>query len=120
MEPVKDFESFYASKIQPSPADLDDGQSPVDNWKRFTLFTGAGAFVCFYLIFSKILSSGAILAGTMLLMCITGVSFWTKYSERYIDDFKEKIIGQIITYIYPTVVYTILIYYLVQRTKGKS
>ena len=51
MEPVKDFESFYASKIQPSPDDLDDGQSPVDNWKRFTLFTGAGAFVCFYLIF---------------------------------------------------------------------
>ena len=56
----------------------------------------------------------------MLLMCITGVYFWTKYSDGYIDDFKEKIIGQIITYIYPTVVYTILIYYLVQRTKGKS
>ena len=41
----------------------------------------------------------------MLLMCITGVYFWTKYSDGYIDDFKEKIIGQIITYICPTAVY---------------
>ena len=47
MEPVKDFESFYASKIQPSPDDLDDGQSPVDNWKRFTLFTGASPLFVF-------------------------------------------------------------------------
>jgi hypothetical protein len=41
----------------------------------------------------------------MLVMCFTGVFFWTKYNDRYIDDFKEKIIGQIITYIYPSAVY---------------
>jgi hypothetical protein len=38
-------------------------------------------------------------------MCAVGVYFSAKYSDRYIDDFKEKIIGQIITYIYPSAVY---------------
>ena len=68
-------------------------------------FLQVQALCLFSLNFLKILPNGAILAGTMLLMCITGVYFWTKYSERYINDFKEKIIGQIITYIYPTAVY---------------
>ncbi len=105
MEPVKDFESFYAIKILPFLDELDKERSSVSNWKKFTLFTGAGAFACFLLNFIKILPSGIILAIAMLLMCITGVYFWTKYSDRYIDDFKEKIIGQIITYIYPSAVY---------------
>lgn len=105
MEPVNDFESFYAIKIQPSLDELDNERSSAYNWKKFTLFTGAGAFGCFFLNFLKVFPSGIILAGAMLLMCIVGVYFWTKYSDRYIDDFKEKIIGQIITYIYPSAVY---------------
>lgn len=105
MEPVKDFESFYAVKILPFVDELDNERSSAYNWKKFTLFTGAGAFLCFFLNFLKIFPSGIILAAGMLLMCFTGVYFWTKYSDRYIDDFKEKIIGQIITYIYPSAVY---------------
>lgn len=105
MEPVKDFESFYAIKLQPSLDELDRERSSAYNWKKFTLFTGAGAFGCFFLNFLKVFPSGHILAATMLLMCIIGVYYWTKYSDRYIDDFKEKIIGQIITFIYPSAVY---------------
>lgn len=105
MEPVKDFESFYAIKIQPWLEELDNEASSVYNWKKFTQFSGAGAFVCLFLYFIKILPSGHILAGAMLLMCVIGVYFSAKYSDRYIDDFKEKIIGQIITFIYPSAVY---------------
>ena len=105
MEPVKDFESFYTIKILPFLDELDNERSSAYNWKKFTLFTGAGAIACFFLNFLKIFPSGTILAVAMLLMCITGVFFWTKYNDRYIDDFKEKIIGQIITYIYPSAVY---------------
>jgi len=101
MEPVKDFESFYAAIIQPSLEGLDNERASVYNWKMFTFFTGIGAFICFLLNFLKLLPSGALLAGVMLLMCITGIYFWTKYNDQYIDDFKEKIIGQIITYIHP-------------------
>jgi hypothetical protein len=105
MEPVEDFESFYATKILPFLDELDKEESSVYNWKRFTIYTGAGAFGCFLLYFLKIFPSGHILAIAMLLMCIIGVYFSAKYSDRYIDDFKDKIIGQIITYIYPSAVY---------------
>lgn len=105
MEPVKDFESFYAVKILPFLQQLEDERTSAYNWKKFTLFTGAGAFLCFLLNYLKVLPSGIILAGAMLVMCFTGVFFWTKYNDRYIDDFKEKIIRQIITYIYPSAVY---------------
>jgi Protein of unknown function (DUF3137) len=105
MEPLKDFESFYAIKIQPFLDELDNEEDSVNNWKKFTLFTGAGAFGCLFLYFLNIFPSGHILAAAMLVMCIIGVYFWTKYNDRYIDDFKEKIIGQIITYIYPSAIY---------------
>ncbi len=105
MERVEDFESFYAIKIQPFLDELDNERFSAYNWKKFTLFTGAGAFISFLLNYLKILPSGIILAAGMLLMCVTGVYFWTKYNDRYLDDFKEKIIGQIITYIYPSAVY---------------
>lgn len=105
METVEDFESFYAVRIQPFMDELDNERSSVNNWKKFTLFTGAGAFGFFLLNFIKAFPSGNILAAAMLLMCIIGVYFYTRYNDRYIDDFKEKIIGQIITYIYPSAVY---------------
>jgi len=105
MESVKDFESFYAIKIQPFLDELDNERSSFYNWKKFTIYTGAGAFACLFLWFIKILPSGHMLAAAMLVMCVIGVYFSAKYSDRYIDDFKEKIIGQIITYIYPSAVY---------------
>lgn len=105
MERVEDFESFYALRIRPFLEELDNERSAVINWKKFTLFTGAGAFGSFFLHFLKILPSGHILAIAMLIMCFVGVFFWTKYNDEYLDDFKEKVIGQIITYIYPSAVY---------------
>src|SRR6187549_747799 len=105
MEPVEDFESFYAIKIQPFLDELDKEQSSFSNWKKFTIFTGIGAFGCLFLYFLKVFPSGHILAGAMIVMCIIGVYFSAKYNDLYVDDFKDKIIGQIITYIYPSAVY---------------
>ena len=105
MEDIKNFEDFYKRKIQPSLDELDNDKSAAANWKRFTWFTGAGTFTSFLLYYNRLLPIGHILAIAMLIMCIIGVYFSAKYSDRYIDDFKEKIIGPIITYIYPSAVY---------------
>jgi len=105
MDRIEDFEKFYALKIQPYLDELGNEESSMYNWKTFTILTGVGSFVSFFLFYLKILPSGPILAGCMLLMCITGVYFSAKYGDKYIDDFKEKIIGQIITYIHPQAVY---------------
>lgn len=105
MERIEDFESFYTIKIQPFLDELDNDENSASNWKRFTIFTGIGAFGSFFLYYLNVFPIGHILAIAMILMCMIGVYFSAKYSDRYIDDFKEKIIGQIITYIYPQAVY---------------
>ncbi len=105
MESVKNFDSFYALKIQPGVDELVKDEAAAYNWKIFTLLTGVGAFGSFFLYYLKIFPNGAAVAVAMLLMFIAGVYFSAKYSDRYIDDFKEKIIKQIITYIHPEAVY---------------
>ncbi len=105
MDEIKNFEDFYKLRIQPNLEELEQDESAAANWKKFTWFTGAGAFASFLLFYLKILPIGHILAVAMLIMCIIGVYFSTRYSDRYIDDFKEKVIGPIITYIYPSAVY---------------
>ncbi len=105
MERIEDFESFYTVKIQPYLEKLDNNESSARNWKQFSLYTGIGAFGSFFLYYLEVFPSGHILAVAMLIMCIAGVYFTAKFADRYIYDFKEKIIGQIITYIYPSAVY---------------
>ncbi len=105
MERVKDFESFYTVKIQPYVDEFTKNEQSATNWKKFSLLTGIGALGSFVLFHFKKFPSGGLLATVMLLMCIAGIYFFTKYADRYIDDFKEKIIGQIITYIHPAAVY---------------
>ena len=105
MDEIRNFEDFYKLKIQPNLDGLEQDESAMRNWKRFTLFTGIGTFGSFLLFYLELLPSGHILAIAMLIMCIIGVYYSTRYSDRYMDDFKEKIIGPIITYIYPSAVY---------------
>jgi Protein of unknown function (DUF3137) len=105
MENVKDFDSFYTIKIQPYLHEFDRMEQAAANWKKFTMVTGMSAVICFILFHLKKFPSGGMLAAALLLMCITGIYFFTKYADSYIDDFKEKIIGQIISYIHPGTVY---------------
>lgn len=105
MERIEDFESFYTIRIRPYLDKLTKDESAAANWKKFFIFSGAGAFGSFFLYYLRLLPSGHILAVSMLIMCIIGVYFYTKYADRYLDEFKEKIIRQIITYIHPDAVY---------------
>jgi len=105
MEEVKDFDSFYAIKIQPYLDEFTQSEQSAGNWKKFTIVTGVGAIICFVLFHFKKLPSGALLAVTLLLICIAGIYFSTKYADRYIEEFKEKVIGQVINYIHPNAVY---------------
>ena len=105
MEGIENFESFYSTKIQPHMKLLDEDESALQNWKKFTIFTGIGCVLFFFLYVIKIFPSGVVLAVGMLIMCLIGVFFWTRYSDRYLDDFKEKVIGEIISFIHPSVVY---------------
>lgn len=105
MDKVKDFESFYTLNIQPYADELDGNRIALKNWKVFTFATGLFCLLSFVLFHLKRFPSGGLLAVAFLVMCITGIYFCTLYQDRYIDDFKEKIIRQIITYISPGAIY---------------
>ncbi len=105
MEHVKDFESFYTLNIQPYADELDGNRTAFKNWKAFTLGTGFFCLLSFVLFHFKRFPSGGLLALVFLVICIVGIYFCTLYQDRYVDDFKEKIIRQIITYINPGSVY---------------
>ncbi len=55
MERIEDFESFYAVKIQPYLQELDYEESAAGNWKKFSMYTGTGAFVGFFLYYFEVL-----------------------------------------------------------------
>lgn len=105
MENVKDFESFYAVNIQPYADELNQNRVSLKNWKVFTFATGLFCLLSFMLFHLKRFPSGGVLAGAFLLMCIVGIYYCTLYQDRYLENFKEKIIRQIISYIHPVAIY---------------
>ncbi|MBC7866800.1 MAG: DUF3137 domain-containing protein [Gloeobacteraceae cyanobacterium ES-bin-316] len=105
METVNDFESFYTQKIQPYIDELARSKSAAANWKVFTIFTAIGAIASFVLFHFKKFPGGGLTAAAMMAICVAGIYFSTKYADLYLDSFKEKIIRQILTYIYPGAVY---------------
>ena len=105
MEHVKDFESFYTINIRPYADELNRNRVSFKNWKIFTLVTGLLCLFSFILFHVQRFPSGALLAAGFLIMCIIGIYHCTLYQDRYLDDFKDKIIRQIITYINPGSVY---------------
>lgn len=105
MEHVKDFESFYTINIRPYAEEMNRIRVSFKNWKLFTFVTGSLCLLSFILFHLQRFPSGALMAVGFLIMCIIGIYHCTLYQDRYLDDFKEKIIRRIITYIHPGSVY---------------
>jgi len=106
MEEIKDFDTFYALKIAPVADELNAENKVVSQW-------GIGGFVCFVLAILCIIgnSTGFLEAGGIMLAIFFGcctiasIYFYTKNDDKYIDDFKEKVIGEIIQYLQPGMIY---------------
>ncbi len=105
MERMKDFDGFYSKNILPYVEEISRNEAAFKNWQNFTIAMAIGCFGSFFLNYLEVFPTGKITALAMLLLLIVGVFYCARYSDRYIDDFKEKIIGQIITCIQPGSVY---------------
>ncbi len=99
MDEIKDFESFYESKLQPFLADLNAQSNEASKWSTAGIASIILAIVCFIL--------GELLAGflfiILLVVCV--------YKYRSIKDdltytFKETIIKEIIKYVSPGAEYS--------------
>lgn len=100
-----DFDHFYDNNLQPFLQQLAAEAQSYKNWKYYTIATALLAFI-FLALYQFLKIQSAIIPGLVLLpVTAIGVYFTTKMNEKFIDDFKEKIISRIIHHISPAAVY---------------
>lgn len=106
MERINDFDSFYEQKLVPLLKDLRLQSDRSRAWGA----TAIVAAILMLLSFGIYLTSetkgvSGWIALLSLILLIVGIYQYTAQRENYIDNFKEKVIRQIATYLLPEVVY---------------
>lgn len=105
MEPVKDFETFYSLRLLPYLEKLKEQRNEMYNWKMLGILSAAGVFLCFISFQTNLISDSLLLVFLFFVVLLVSIYFYTKRSDQYLDNFKEKVIGQIITTLNPSAVY---------------
>ena len=105
MEPVKDFETFYSLRLLPYLEKLKEQRNEMYNWKMLGILSAVGVFLFFVSFQTNFISDSLLLVLFFFVILIVSIYFYTKRSDQYLDNFKEKVIGQIITTLNPTAVY---------------
>jgi len=98
MEEIKDFESFYNTKLKPSLQDLKLHSNDASGWSISALLFGMFAIFCFLLqqIFIAIL---------LLIFALVSIYKYTKKKDLFIENYKETVIAEIIKYLNPGLTY---------------
>ncbi|MEI9955854.1 MAG: hypothetical protein WDM90_05980 [Ferruginibacter sp.] len=106
MEAVKDFDTFYALKVAPMLDTLSAEK------KQSSTFTTQVVLFILLTIGSFIASLNGLLApvGGLITIALLAITIYfiytaTKSSDKYIADFKESIIAEIIHYLQPDLIY---------------
>jgi prepilin signal peptidase PulO-like enzyme (type II secretory pathway) len=105
MEPVHDFETFYSLRLLPYLEKLKEQRNEMYNWKMLGILSAVGIFLFFVSFQTNLISDSLLLVFFSFVVLIVSIYFYTKRSDQYLDSFKEKVIGQIITALNPTAVY---------------
>lgn len=105
METVNDFETFYSLKLLPYLEKLKQQRNEMYNWKMLGILSAVGAFLFFVSFQASMLSDSLLLVCFFFILLVVSIYFYSKRSDQYLDNFKEKVIGQIITALNPTAVY---------------
>ncbi len=94
MEKINDFESFYATRLQPFLTDLSLKSNETNMW----FYSGIASLIIAisFFILAKIL-----IAILLLIFVIISIYMYTKTKEEYIDKYKQTIINEIINYLNP-------------------
>ncbi len=105
MEPVRDFETFYSLKLMPYLEKLKEQRNEMYNWKMLGVLSAVGIFLFFVSFQTNFFSDSLLLVLFFFIILVVSIYFYTKRSDQYLDNFKEKVIGQIISTLNPTAVY---------------
>ena len=105
METVNDFDTFYSLKLLPYLEKLKQQRSGMHNWKMLGILSAVGVFLFFVSFQTQMLSDSLVIVFFFFIVLVISIYFYSRRSDQYLDNFKEKVIGQIITALNPTAVY---------------
>lgn len=106
IEQIQDFETFYSLRLQSLLKDLKKQGKVAGNWGISAIVTGVFAILFFIGNISGFLETPGIIAGAFTLLCIVSIYMYTSKKDWYVDNFKEKVIREIISYLHPGILYT--------------
>jgi hypothetical protein len=99
MEEIPDFETFYKLKVAPNIEDLKLQGSETSGWS-------IGGIFCMILAAISFILGETGIAIFFLGCIILAIYKYTKHKERFVVNYKETIISEIIKYLNPEMVYT--------------
>jgi hypothetical protein len=103
---AKDFETFYSLKLQALLKDLKKQGKTAGSWGVIAIVTGVFAILFFIGNISGYLQTPGIIAGAFTLLCVVSIYLYTTKKDWYVDNYKEKVIREIISYLHPGIFYT--------------
>ncbi|MEP6676270.1 MAG: DUF3137 domain-containing protein [Ferruginibacter sp.] len=105
MEAIKDFDTFYAIKLQPVLSDLKSQAAAARKWMFTGIFSLIAAVACFIADHTDYFPGGTTPGIFLVALVIVSIYMYTKKKDSYIDNFKETVIHQIISYLQPDLIY---------------
>ena len=106
IEQIRDFETFYTLKLQALLKDLKKQGKVARNWGISAIVSGTLAILLFIGNISGYLETPGMIAGGFTLISIISIYLYTTKKDWYVDNFKETIIKEIISYLHPGIIYT--------------
>jgi hypothetical protein len=103
---AKNFESFYSLKLQALLKDLKMKGKVAARWGIIAIAAGVLAILFFIGNISGYIETSGIIAGAFTLLCIVSIYFYTTAKDWYVDNFKQTVIREIISYLHPGILYT--------------
>jgi len=106
MERLKDFDSFYEQKLAPLLKDLRLQSERSRTWGGVAIASAVTMLISFGIyLTSELPDMSGWIALISLILLIVSIYRYTLQRDNYVDDFKEKVIRQIVNYLLPDVVY---------------
>ena len=106
MEAIKDFEGFYTINIAPILPELRKENKIADQWgtAMIIFLILAIAALIFTIVIPESWGGGT---WTIILFvgAIVSIGYYTKKDNAYTDDFKERVIRQVVNYLNPALTY---------------
>lgn len=106
MPDIKNFEDFYTAKVAPYAGRFEQEGRANDTWKIIMYISIPVTLLALLVIMLNGTGDyGGAIVGVLIAFTVFSIYRFTSTDNRYVDDFKETVIKEIINYLHPGLAY---------------